>query len=122
MNPTIDSEILRKLIRHYKDEPEYLQAILDCLKSFEDYHSAIYKMETHMSLYSGDFEDLDAMRTSCHNEVIANVGQLNRYAEQAGLGPVYTGKIDKARPFRTQLAHAVLAYVEEVVKNRVTGQ
>ena len=44
---------------------------------------------------------------------------MNRLAEQAGLPPVYDGIVSEERPYRTELADAILAFVADVITNRV---
>ena len=58
------------------------------------------------------------MRTVIHNSVIANVNLLNRLAEKNGLHPVYDGIVSEERPYRREIANAVLDYVESIIKNR----
>ena len=62
---------------------------------------------------------MDRMRTTCHNAVIANVSIMNRLAEQTGLPPVYDGIVSEERPYRTELADAILAFVANVITYRV---
>lgn len=122
MPQTLNAQTLQKLVSKYKDAPDYLSEIFESLKSFEEYHSAIFKMETTRIVFGGDLRELDKARTNCHNLVIGSVRRLNEWAEAAGLEPVYSGAVSKERPHRTVLADAVLPYVEEVVRNRSRGR
>ena len=122
-----DRNSLRELIYLSVDDKELLDMIYDALISFERYHAAIYEMETKMKLYYGAMDSLDyrkmenkldEARTSCHNAVIANVNMLNSMAEQKGIPPVYDGVVSEDRPFRREVANAILAYAEEIVRER----
>ena len=118
-----------KLIETNKDDLECLDLIFQCIKSFEDYHNAICEMEMKMKIYSGKsvgmdaYQDmissLDRARTVNHNAVLANVNILNRIADKSGVGPVYSGVVSEDKPYRREVANAVLAYVEGVVRERV---
>lgn len=66
-----------------------------------------------------EYPAMHRVRTTCHNAVIANVSILNRLADQAGLPPVYDGTVSEKRPYRTELADAILALVADVITNRV---
>ena len=118
---------LDRLIENHKKDPELLEAIQDALKSFEEYHIAIYSMETRKKLLIGTGEamgfqaeimTMDQKRTSCHNAVLANVSMLNRMAEMDHLPPVYDGTVSKEQPYRRQVADAVLEYVREIILER----
>lgn len=108
---------------------EFLQETLcEALESFEAYHMAIYTMETKRRVYSAQSMDrqayqdmverLDKDRTRHHNSVLANVNLLNRMAAAENLKPVYDGIVSEERPYRREVANAVLAYVEDVIKKR----
>lgn len=124
----INTEVIEGLVDIYKDDKEMLDIIAEQLASFEEYHSAIYSMETHMKVYtskSSDISDyqktteaLDKKRTLAHNSVITAVNVLNRIAEKEGLPLVYGGTVSTERPYRRLVANAVLEYVESVIKNR----
>ena len=122
-----DRNSLRELIYLSVDDKELLDMIYDALISFERYHAAIYEMETKMKLYYGAMDsleyrkmenELDKLRTSCHNAVIANVGMLNRMAEEKGIPPIYDGVVSEERPYRRELADAILGYVSEIISER----
>ena len=72
--------------------------------------------------YREEIPYLDGIRTAKHNAVISNVKLLNRLAEQVGLEPFYTGTVSEERPYRTELADAVLLFVREIIENRIKGQ
>lgn len=126
---TINGKTLNSLIRHYRDDQDDLDMIIKTLEAFEDYHWAIYHMEITRRLSSCDAIDPDTYRTETeqrdrtrtvnHNAVIAQVGILNRMAEEAKLPPFYDGVVSKEHPYRRELADAVLVFVREVMVNRV---
>lgn len=118
---------INKLIEIYKGDDKFLKIIERSILTFEDYHNAIYKMELWMKIYSNsitgqEYKDnvskLDKMRTVNHNSVLANVNLLNRLAEKNNLPPVYDGIVSEKRPYRREVANAVLEYVESIIKNR----
>ena len=118
---------LKELIYISFEDKELLDAIYDALASFENYHRAIYDMETKKKIYYGAMDsldyrkmenELDKLRTSCHNAVIANVAMLNRMAEQKGIPPIYDGVVSEERPYRRELADEILGYVTEIINER----
>ena len=123
MNP----KALDNLIQACKTDSELLEIIQDALRSFEEYHTAIYSMEIRKQLLAGTVDalqyqeeigEMDRRRTSSHNAVISNISLLNRLAEQAGLPPVYEGVISRDQPYRRQIADAVLNYVRDIILAR----
>ena len=97
------------------------------ITSFEEYHSAIFKMELWMKVFSNtvsgsEYQEnvslMDKSRTTNHNSVLGNVNLLNRLANMNNLPPVYDGIVSHDRPYRREVANAVLEYVEKIVKNR----
>ncbi len=124
---TINRQALDRLIEVSKKDPELLDAVRDALQSFEEYHTAIYTMETRKRLLTGAVEaqayrdevaGMDQRRTDCHNAVLANISMLNRMAAMAGLPPVYDGTVSRDQPFRRQAADAVLRFVREIILER----
>ena len=123
-------ETLNKLISLYQiNGDDYgLDLICDELETFEEYHSAIYSMETKLKIkspksmeredYQFMVESLDKKRTMLHNRVLIAVNVLNRMAAKEGLEPVYDGIVSEERPYRREVANAVLDYVESVIKSR----
>lgn len=128
MEYKINKSSIEQLISRYADDKEMLDIIFNALSDFEDYHRRIYEMETKLKVYTPksmnpeDYRDmretLDRSRTSQHNMVIMNVGMLNRFAESENIPLIYEGTVSEERPYRRELANAVLAYVEEIIKNR----
>jgi hypothetical protein len=123
----IRTDTINKLIEIYKGDKKFLDIIERSISTFEEYHNTIFKMELWMKIYSKsitgeEYKDnvskLDKMRTVNHNSVIANVNLLNRLAEKNGLQPVYDGIVSEERPYRREIANAVLDYVESIIKNR----
>ena len=122
-----DRNSLKELVYLSFDDKELLDMIYDALISFERYHNAIYDMETKKKLYCGAMDsldyrkmknELDKLRTACHNAVIANVAMLNRMAEQKGIPPIYDGVVSEDRPYRRELADAILGYVAGIINER----
>ena len=128
MNTEFKEDALQKIIQHYKEDKETIEVIYDILKGFEEYHIKIYEMEIKMRLFSYDtlgredyqymVKELDKMRTMQHNSILSGVNILNRLAANAELESVYDDIVSEERPYRREVANAVLAYVEDVIKNR----
>lgn len=124
----LNTSIIKNLITLHNTDKETLEIIQECLHSFEQYHSAIYEMETKMHIYSYKsmdadeyktmVEEMDRRRTRMHNSVLASVNILNRLTASQNLAPVYDGTVSEEKPYRRDVANAVLAYVEDVIKNR----
>lgn len=125
----LTKDTIAKLAELYADDTEMLETLGDILKSFENYHAAIYEMETKMLImnknaydtkdYQTMIENLDSSRTNSHNAVIANVSMLNRLAELSGQPPVYEGIVSKERPYRREIANAVLELAQEIILARL---
>ncbi len=128
----VNTGTLRTLIANHADDSELTGIILEALESFESYHQAIYTLELKRELYlrgamdqetyREEIQYRDGIRTTRHNAVISNVKLLNRLAEQDGLEPFYAGTVSEERPYRTELADAVLRFVGEIIDNRVKGK
>lgn len=128
MQYKINKSAIEELISRYSGDKEMLDIIFNALSEFEQYHSRIYEMETRLKVYkskcvsSEDYVDmretLDKSRTSQHNMVIMNVGMLNRFATKENIPLIYEGVVSEERPYRRELANAVLDYVEDIIKNR----
>lgn len=124
----LNRDSLNALIRISVSDEDAYDLISGALKSFHEYHAAIYEMETAKTLLSAKGEDpekyrqsiqsLDRARTVCHNAVLANVNILNRMAENAKLPLVYEGIISEAHPYRREVADAVLNYIRNIVLER----
>ncbi len=124
----INERTLNLLIESLGNDADLLSLLDDCLASFENYHMAVYKLETYKKIhgvnvkngeiYKDTVMELDRNRTICHNAVIANMGILNRLAEMNNLPPVYEGIVSEERTHRRNLANEVFEYVEKVIKNR----
>lgn len=125
-------ETVKSLLTLHANDREIVQLIVDCLESFESYHKAIYTLEIQRDLFSRGAMDsetyrdliphLDQIRSGNHNTVISNVRMLNRLAEQAGLKPFYDDIVSEERPYRTELADAILDLVREIIDSRVKGK
>lgn len=128
MEYCFSAENLQALVKASKGDKEMLRYISDCLKSFEDYHQAIFSMEYWLKVYDygtleqveyqDTLQSLDRARTACHNSLLAKVNMLNRMAAKAGVGPIYSGTVSESLPYRRQVADAVLSFVESVVSSR----
>jgi len=128
MENKFSSENLQSLIAASKDDKELLHFIEDCLKAFEDYHQAIYEMEIWAKIYNygvlerEEYQDkltrMDKARTACHNAMLGKINVLNRMAEKASVGPIYSGTVSEEMPYRREVADAALDFVERVVAGR----
>ena len=87
----MNRKALDNLIQACKADSELLEIIQDALRSFEEYHTAIYSMEIRKQLLAGTVDalqyqeeigEMDRRRTGSHNAVISNISLLNRLAEQ----------------------------------------
>lgn len=125
---TINAETILKLSSLYVEDTEFLDILYSSLKSFEEYHSIIFDMESWMKVFSyksidkeeyqSKVTDMDRRRTMCHNSVLSSVNILNRLAAKENLPLVYDGIVSEERPYRREVANAVLEYVENIIKNR----
>ena len=123
-----NTKVIDELISRFADDREIIDVIRGALETFERYHGAIYALEVRRNMYAlgalsaEEYRDqvpaLDGARTAAHNAVIAKVNILNRLAKQAGLEPFYDGMVSEDRPYRRQVADAVLEYVGSVIENR----
>ena len=123
----INRTSLEEIIRQTRDDPELQEAVQDALLSFEEYHTAIYSMETRRMFITGaadvrqfqeEISGMDRIRTGRHNAVLADLSMLNRLAAQLGLPPIYDGIISEEQPYRRQAADAVLEYVRRIILER----
>ncbi len=128
MENVFNADVLEKLIDRYRDDKDSLDTIYDVLKGFEDYHARITEMEIKLKLYSAGIMEreayqnmvmeLDNRRTIQHNSVLTGVNILNRLAERCNLEPVYSGTVSRERPYRREVANAVLGYLQSIIDNR----
>lgn len=128
MESKFSAENLQSLIAASKDDKELLQFIEECLQSFEAYHKAVYEMEIWAKVYNygvlerEEYQDkltrMDKARTACHNAMLSKISMLNRMAEKAGVGPIYSGTVSEEMPYRREVADAALDFVEHVVAGR----
>jgi len=124
----LNEENLNNLIETARDDKEMLDMMSDIFKGFDEYHRAIFEMETWMKLYNnknmpGDeyqatVAEMDSSRTSCHNAVLVSINILNRIAAQLNIPVVYNGTVSEEQPYRREVADAVLGYVENVICKR----
>ena len=95
---------------------------------FESYHASIYELEIKKRLYSSGAMEadtyreliprLDKTRTYTHNALLTQVNVLNRIAAEASLPQVYDGIVSEERPYRREVANAVLDFVQQIILNR----
>lgn len=125
---TVNIETLNGLLRHFRNDQDDIKAIVHAMETFEDYQNAIYRLEITRRLFScnaiesetyrSDTVERDRLRTYNHNAVIAQVNLLNRMAEEASLPPFYGGVVSEEKPYRRELANAILDFIWEVIVNR----
>ena len=124
----VNNETLNGLLIHFRDDQDDIAAIVHAMESFEDYHNAIYRLEITRRLFScnaieseayrSDTVERDRLRTYNHNAVITQVNLLNRMAKEASLPPFYDGVVSEEKPYRRELANAILDFIHEVIVNR----
>ena len=125
----VNVETLQKLFIAFRDDQEILEEIESALMTFESYHRAIYELEIKRRLYSGGAVEgdayremltrLDKTRTINHNALLSQVNILNRIAAEGNLPPFYDGTVSEERPFRREVANAVLDYVRRIIVERI---
>lgn len=128
MENMFNANALDKLIAHYHDDKDSLDIIYDVLMGFEEYHERIVEMEIKLKLYSTevmereDYQsmvmELDKRRTMQHNSILTGVNVLNRMAEKCCIEPVYSGKVSTERPFRREVANAILEFTQTIIIDR----
>lgn len=128
MQYILNADALEQLIQINNDDKETIDIIYDVIKGFEEYHARIVEMELKLKLYpSGMLEcevyqnmvtELDKRRTMGHDSVLTGVNILNRIAEKQGLELIYKGTVSKNRPYRREVADAVLNYLQKIIENR----
>jgi len=128
MNYQINVQNLNKLFEAVRDDPEMLSILYNVLQSFSDYHQAIFKSVSWRRLYNEkntptkDYQEkvraFEDSRTSCHNAVLSYMNALNRMAGSLDIPAIYDGTISEDKPYRRQVADAVLAYVESIILER----
>ena len=124
----LNADSIVKLIAFHKSNSMMLSFIKKALDSFEEYYEAVFDEQLFPVIFGNGAMDadeyreqamaLDRKRTIRHNTVITNVGILNRMAQNAGLPPVYDGIVSEERPYRREVANAVIAYMEGIINMR----
>jgi hypothetical protein len=125
---SINSDSIRLLREKLKDDATAMQMLQDCLLSFMEYGSRIYRLEIYRLLFNYDNKNneafrqelmsLDRSRTMGHDSVISNLDILNRFCDRNGIPPVYDEIISTERPYRVEIADAVLAYAAQIIEAR----
>ena len=126
---SVNNNTLNGIIKFFQDDQETLDMIVRALEIFEDYHRAIYALEITRRLYScgaidaetyrHDTFERDRTRTVNHNALLGQVTFLNRLAEEAGLPLFYEGVVSEERPYRREVADAILEFVRQVIIDRI---
>jgi len=126
---SVNVETLNGIIKYCMDDKDDIEMVVKALETFEDYHYAIYRLEITRRLFScnaidsdtyrSETVDRDRTRTVNHNALLGQVNFLNRLAEEAGLQPFYDGIVSEERPYRREVANAVLEFVREVIVKRI---
>ena len=124
----VNGEVISRLLAAFKDDRDTIETIEEAMMSFESYHRAIYELEFKRRLYFLGAMDaeayremiprMDKTRTILHNALLTQVKLLNRIAAEVDLPPFYAGEISEERPYRREVANAVLDYVESIIENR----
>lgn len=123
----LNNDTINRLIQIFENDAMVMDTIRNTIMEFEEYHYAIYKMEHFIKFREKDMDaeeyrdkmtELDSNRTRKHNSIITGMKIMNRLAEQQNLVPVYDGVVSEERPYRREVANAVLEYVEQVIKSR----
>ena len=125
---SVNVDTLNGILRFFRDDQETIDMVVNALEVFEDYHKAIYVLEITRRLYATgaidadkyrhDTVERDRTRTINHSALLGQVTLLNRLAEEAGLPPFYEGTVSEERPYRREVANAVLAFVRQVIVDR----
>lgn len=125
----MNNDTLNRMIKFFQDDAETIEMIVKALETFEQYHQAIYTLEITRRLYSckaidsDEYRDQttlkDRTRNVTHNALLGQVNFLNRLAEEAGVPPFYDGIVSEERPYRREVANAVLEFVRQVIIDRV---
>ena len=123
----LNIETINRLIQIYENDSMVIETIRNTIMEFEEYHYAIFEMEHFMRFRDRDMDaseyrdkvtELDSSRTRKHNSILTGIKIMNRLAEKHNLEPVYDGVVSEERPYRREVANAVLEYVEQVIKDR----
>lgn len=122
----LSKESVNRLIAESDEEEK--EMILNCLDSFENYHTAVYRLEQKKMLGSSLFQsseeyqtaitEADRQRTRLHNSLISYVRILNRMCDNHGIAPFYDGIVSEERPYRREVANAVFEYLDSIIKAR----
>ena len=125
---SLNAETIWKMLQFFRDDQETVETIEHALMLFESYHASIYELEIKKRLYSSGAMEadtyreriprLDKTRTYTHNALLTQVNVLNRIAAEGTLPPVYAGIVSEERPYRREVANAVLDFVQQIILNR----
>lgn len=123
----LNIETINRLIQIYENDSMVIETIRNTIMEFEEYHYAVFVLEHFMRFRDRDMDaseyrdkvtELDGNRTRKHNSILTGIKIMNRLAEQQNLNPVYDGIVSEERPYRREVANAVLEYVEQIIKDR----
>lgn len=123
---SIDQTSISQLEKRFAAESNAEDAayLTETLLSFSKYASAIYELEVYM-LINGkeanpdEHKRLDDKRSHAHDSVISHLEGLAGFCRIYDIPPVYSGALSRERPYRVDIADAVLAYVNDVLEKRV---
>lgn len=125
---SLNADTIWRMLQHFRDDQETVETIENALMLFESYHKSVYELEVKKRLYSSGAMEadtyrkliprLDKTRTYTHNALLTQVNVLNRIAAEASLPPVYEGIVSQERPYRREVANAVLDFVQQIIVNR----
>ncbi len=101
--------------------------IFAALENFAAYHQAIIKETGCRLVYEAkggqdfllNYAKYDRLRTSAHDQAIASLTVLNKLAEKAGLGLLYSSIISYDQPFRRQIADQIIILLDQIVAIRL---
>lgn len=120
----INERSIQGLLNLFKDDPDGASFIRESLQTFSTYAAAIFRMETYMLTQGDDptkaseLSRLDESRSRAHDAVIASIENLNYVCEKNNIPPIYNGTVARERPYRVEIADAVLLYVQKVMEYR----
>lgn len=124
----LNNTVLEQMISYYQNDSDMIELICNAFDTFERYHASIIRLEVQRKLYrcgAMDSEtyrekipELDQARSNIHNAVLAEVKLLNRLAASAGLPPLYDGTVSEERPYRREVANAVMACLASLIEHR----
>lgn len=120
----INEVSIQELFNLIKEDPDGTSFVRESLQTFSTYSAAIFRMEMYKLTQGVDPSEaselsrLDESRSRAHDAVIAGVENLNYVCDKNKIPPIYNGTVARERPYRVEIADAVLLYVQKVMENR----